>query len=109
MRTAVTAAVTHKGEIKILSLPDFPGSKGGVPVHEQFEAFRKLKYNTSHPEYALVTYQESDGEMLTYRFRSPKAQKEYDDLRAKEKADAQAESKPATKTESKAAEPVSAQ
>lgn len=66
MRTATTLVQTHKGQWRALLLPD-------VPVQQQKDAFRTMKGSRTHPEFATVQYQESDGTATIARFTAPEA------------------------------------
>lgn len=77
MRTAITVVKNHKGEWRLLATPD-------DPLIEQRQAFRQLRADKSHKEYAQAIYQESDGACETLRFITEKEKAE----RAKSHADA---------------------
>lgn len=78
MRTAKTVAETHDGKEVLVF-----GRK--VPVMEQQQAFRDLQGQESHPEFAIVTYQERDGVERILRFRTADEQKAHEEARASER------------------------
>lgn len=77
MRTATTIAETHKGKEILLS-------GRNVPIQEQLQAFRQLLGRKSHPEFAAVQIQESDGHSRILKFMTPAAEEKHLDARAKE-------------------------
>lgn len=83
MRTATTIAETHGGKEVLVS-----GRKIGV--HTQLQNFRKLIGRKSHPDFAFVALQESDGHLRTLRFLTPQGEKEDTAARAKQANDLQA-------------------
>lgn len=73
MRTAITLARTHAGKWVMLATPD-------DSLLEQKKNFRAFRADKSHPDYNLVTYQESDGHAERNRLMTPE-EKEADDAR----------------------------
>lgn len=65
MRTATTLAITHDGKPVLVAHPDLIG------VVEQAQAFRQLLGKPTHPEYAKLSYQESDGQPRIIKFNKP--------------------------------------
>ena len=68
MRTAVTIAKRHSGEEVLIAGHD-------VPLLQQREAFRKLRGVRIDNEFQSVSYQESDGPVISIRFVSDKEAK----------------------------------
>jgi len=64
MRTATIIAERHDGSEVLVSGPK-------TPIVEQLAAFRKLMGQPTHPEFASVQYQDSDGPSRTIRFGRP--------------------------------------
>lgn len=82
MRTAITTAITHAGQGVLLSGKEVPLLK----QRDLYLQFRKQAIlEGAHPQYKEISLQESDGHEELLTFRSPAAQKQHLDLRAKEK------------------------
>ena len=64
MRTATIIAERHDGSEVLVSGPK-------TPIQDQLQAFRKLLGQPTHPEYATVRYQDSDGPSRTIKFNKP--------------------------------------
>lgn len=76
-RTAVTLGKTHDGKWELLGNPD-------APITEQLQNFRSVLGQKSHPKFALIQFQESDGVARTLRLRTEEAQAAHEKQRAAE-------------------------
>lgn len=62
MRTATIIAKTHKGDWKLIASPE-------VPIVDQREQLRTWRGRSTHPDFATLRFQDSDGDIQTLRFQ----------------------------------------